>query len=116
MQNPKEIRRRQYQSMQPEQLVCLLLRKCITHVTGAKYAIQQRDYEQANNRLIDAQDILSLLSQNIISEDDGSQQAREVLDLLQQQLYFANIYKDLGRLEEALNYLRRLADITEYYR
>ena len=44
--------------------------------------------------------------------DETSQQGRQVLGLLIRELFFCNINKDAGRLDEAINILNRLASVT----
>ncbi len=98
MQNPKEIRKKQYFSMDPKHLVGGLVEKCVTHASGARLAIERKEFAQANEHLKDG--------------DETSQQGRQVLGLLIRELFFCNINKDAGRLDEAINILNRLASVT----
>lgn len=113
VQDPKEIRKKQYFSMDPKHLVSGLVEKCVTHASGAKLAIEQKEFVQANEHLKNAQNILIQLQATIPKEgDEASRQGRQVLELLIRELFFCNINKDAARLEEAINILNRLASVT----
>ena len=80
MQNPKEIRKKQYFSMDPKHLVGGLVEKCVTHASGARLAIERKEFAQANEHLKNAQDILIQLQSLIPKDgDETSQQGRQVL-------------------------------------
>ena len=113
MHNHNEIRKKQYFSMDPKHLVGGLVEKCVTHASGARLAIERKEFAQANEHLKNAQDILIQLQSLIPKDgDETSQQGRQVLGLLIRELFFCNINKDAGRLDEAINILNRLASVT----
>lgn len=113
MQDPKEIRKKQYFSMDPKHLISGLVEKCVTHASGARLAIEQKEFSQANEYLKEAQNILIQLQALIPKDgDEGSRQGRQVLELLIRELFFCNINKDAGRLEETIQILNRLASVT----
>lgn len=98
--------------MVPEDLVMALLQKAVVNLRRAQADIEQMDYNDANAVIIHTQEILLELEGMIRSDDPSSDNAKKVLDLLEESLFFANINKDSGALDEAANVIQRLINIS----
>lgn len=98
--NQDQIRDRYFASITPQELALELLGKADAHILRAEQAFQRQDFEEANNRVTDAQDIFAELGGMMRGEDAQSRRAAAFFSLLEDELFYADVNLDLTRLRE----------------
>lgn len=111
---PQDIQENVYSSMTPSELVFRLLDRAEVDLYCAQDAITRWDFETANRSLLHAQDIFLELQAMMRSLDPLTQQAASFLGDVAELLFFANLYKDIDRINEALPFVERLKIIYGY--
>ncbi|ODN30066.1 flagellar export chaperone FliS [Fervidobacterium thailandense] len=94
----------------PAKLVELLLDKAITVIEEAKKFIQEKDYPNANDKIIRAQDIVMELNLSLDVEKGGdiAKNLRALYTYMYRTLVEANIKKDIGMLDDVKGLLSEL--------
>ena len=95
-------RRQRIETASPMQLVRMLYDAMLQSTREAKEALEARNYEKANDRLLHAQRIVEELDQ-AVDEEKGGEIAfnlRRLYDFLLQRLTYVNITKSLAALED----------------
>ncbi len=95
-------RRQQIETASPMQLVRMLYDAMLDSTREAKSALQEKDYELANNRLLHSQRIVEELD-GAVDEEKGGEIAynlRRLYDFLLQRLTYVNITKSIAALED----------------
>lgn len=97
------------------ELVFQLLDRAVVELHSARDAIQRRDFEAANRSLLHTQDIFLEMQSMMRNEDTLSQNVSDFLGDIAELLFFANIHKDIDRIDEALPIIERLKIIYGYF-
>ena len=95
-------RRQSVETASPMQLVRMLYDAMLQTTAEARVALEAKDYESANERLLHAQRIVEELD-HAVDEDKGGEIAnnlRRLYDFLLQRLTYVNITKSLTALED----------------
>lgn len=111
---PQSVQESAYSSMTPSELVFRLLDRAEVDLYCARDAIERWDCETANRSLLHAQDIFRELQAMMRSEDPLAQQVSSFLGDVAELLFFANLYKDTGRIDDVLPFIERLKIIYGY--
>ncbi|MCC7492488.1 MAG: flagellar export chaperone FliS [Fimbriimonadaceae bacterium] len=95
-------RRQQVETASPMQLVRMLYDAMLQATRDARVAIEQRDFEDANDRLLHAQRIVEELDHAVDEQKGGdiARNLRRLYDFLLQRLTYVNITKSLPALED----------------
>lgn len=94
----------------PEQLIQLLYNEAYRSAKLGLDALQAKDWETANNRLIKVQDILSALMGALDFNIPLAQNLYQLYDFVYQQVMQANVKKEVALVEKALPVLKELRD------
>lgn len=95
-------RRQQVETASPMQLVRMLYDAMLQSTREAKEALEAKQYDVANDRLLHAQRIVEELD-HAVDEDRGGEIAhnlRRLYDFLNQRLTYVNITKSIAALED----------------
>lgn len=94
----------------PAKLVELLLEKAITLIEEAKKFIREKDYPNANDKIIRAQDIVMELNLSLDMEKGGdiAKNLRALYTYMYKTLVEANIRKDINMLDDVEGLLSEL--------
>ncbi|QSZ27008.1 flagellar export chaperone FliS [Aceticella autotrophica] len=94
----------------PEELVLMLYNGILRFTEEAKIAIENKDFERANNSIIRAQDIVSELSATLDMEYDISKNLYSMYDYIMRRLIEANLKKDISILDEVKELVKDLKE------
>ncbi|MCI8622458.1 MAG: flagellar protein FliS [Provencibacterium sp.] len=111
----QNIKENAFASMTSSEWIFQLLDRASVELHSARDAIERRDFEAANRSLIHSQDIFLELQSMMRSEDALSQNVSAFLEDIAELLFFANIYKDIARIDEVLPFIERLKIIYSYF-
>ncbi|MCG0275869.1 MAG: flagellar export chaperone FliS [Thermosediminibacteraceae bacterium] len=93
----------------PEKLVVMLFEGALKFARLAKKAIEEKNYAEANNHLIRAQDIIMELNASLNMDYEISKNLRSLYNFIYQRLVDANVKKDskaIGEIEPLLEDLK----------
>lgn len=94
----------------PAELTLMLYDGIIKFVNIAIAAIDEKNYEKANNNIIKAERIIDHLSATLNEKYPVSKEFKNIYDCIMQALIQGNIKKDKAELERALEYSRMIRD------
>lgn len=96
----------------PAKLVEMLYSGAINFLTQAVKAIDQQQYDVANEKIMRVEDIIMELNVSLDMEKGGeiSKNLRALYNYMYKQLLEANTKKDISALEECKNYLNDLRE------
>lgn len=101
--NPQQAyQQNQITTASPRELVLLLYNAGIKHLTLAKNAINQKEYEKAHQALIRSQDICTELILGLDHKVELAIQLEVLYNYMKDQMIKANISKDVTIIEEVL--------------
>lgn len=105
----------QYETASPEQLLLMLYDGAIKFAQQSKKALEEKNLEDANNRLKKTQDIINELIVTLDMEQGGevAQNLYNIYDYMNRRLIQANIRKDPEIIDEVINLLRDIKDSWE---
>jgi flagellar protein FliS len=91
----------------PVKLLVMLFDGAIRFASRAQNAINENDFETANNKLLKVQDIFEELMFTLDAEKGGeiAQNLYELYSFYRQEVIYANITKNAGRLDPVLEFL-----------
>lgn len=91
-------------------LILMLYDAAINNLNGSLESLEARAYEDAHNRLIKVQDILTELMSALDMQFEISHSLYALYDYCIQRLVAANVAKDAEPVKEVLGYLSELRD------
>lgn len=94
----------------PEELTLMLYDGCIRFMNVAKYSIDNKDIQKANESLIRAQNIIMELKTTLDKKYEIASNLEKLYDFILDRLIDANIKKDVKPIDEALEILTGLRD------
>lgn len=94
----------------PEELTFLLYNGLVKFIMQAQAAIDEYNYDKANNSIIRAQDIVLEFQATLDMKYELSQSLVLLYDYMYRRLIEANIKKDNEILEEVLGFAKELRD------
>lgn len=105
----------QYRSMQittasPEKLVVMLYDGAIKNIRIAEEALAEKNYVEANNALVKAQDIINELASSLDMSQEISANLYQLYDFVRRVLIEANIKKSSENLDPVKKILTDLRD------
>ena len=86
--------------MTPQEQGYALLDRAVLNMTGAKEAFSKNRFEEANRLLLATENIFAELGGALRADDEASSQGSALFEILQEELFFVNLNKDLKRLNE----------------
>lgn len=92
----------------PEELTLMLYDGIIRFLNQAKEAILSQDMQTAHEKLLRVQDILNELNATLDRSYDISSNLASIYDYLIRKVVQANIKKDVGYIDEVLEFARDL--------
>lgn len=99
------------QTVTPQQLLVMLYDRLLLDITRAGDALEVRDYEQVNNMLTHAQDIIMELESSLDPTAwSGGPALMELYRFLHNELISANVGKDATRIASCHALIEPLAD------
>lgn len=103
-------RRQQVQTASPMHLVRMLYDAMLQTTAEARVALEQKNYDVANERLLHTQRIVEELDQAVNEEKGGeiAQNLRRLYDFLLQRLIYINITKSVTALEDTENVMQEM--------
>ena len=103
-------KRQQVLTATPEALTLMLYNGALRFMTEGREAIERKDYEEANNSLQKAQNIITEFRVTLIMEYEISHQLLPLYNYVYDRLVEANMKSDLAQLDEAKNIITELRD------
>lgn len=105
-------RQNQINSASPKDLVILLYEGCVKKIRLAELALEENRLDLVNEHLIKAQDIITELSNTLDMESGGeiAENLDALYDYLLNELYKANIHKDVEKMEYVRNQMNELLE------
>lgn len=94
----------------PEELTLMLYDGAIKFMNIGKYSIENKDIERTNSSLIRAQNIIAELNHSLNMDYEISKEMRDLYDFIMSKLVDANIEKDIGAIEDALDITYSMRD------
>ncbi len=94
----------------PEELTLMLYNGAIKFIKLGDQFLTDKDYENANNAILRAQDIINELSQTLDMKYEISNNFRTLYDYILNRLVEANTKKDTAPLKEAVNLVSEFRD------
>ena len=94
----------------PEALTLMLYNGALRFMTEGREAIEKKDYEEANNSLQKAQNIITEFRVTLNMEYEISHQLLPLYNYVYDRLVEANMKSDLAQLDEAKNIITELRD------
>jgi len=94
----------------PEELTLMLYNGAIRFIKQAKYAIENKNIELANESLIKAQNIILELQSTLDMNYDIAKNLDALYDYLYNRLIEGNLKKDQAILDEVLSFVTELRD------
>lgn len=99
------------QTVSPQQLVVMLYDRLLLDLTRAEEALELRDFEQVNNQLTHAQDIILELEDSLdVSIWAGGAALMQLYRFIHSELIAANVGKESARIATCRALLTPLAD------
>ena len=103
-------KRQQVLTATPEALTLMLYNGALRFMTEGRDAIERKDYEEANNSLQKAQNIITEFRVTLNMEYEISHQLLPLYNYVYDRLVEANMKSDLAQLDEAKNIITELRD------
>ena len=103
-------KRQQVLTATPEALTLMLYNGALRFMTEGREAIEKKDYEEANNSLQKAQNIITEFRVTLNMEYEISHQLLSLYNYVYDRLVEANMKSDLAQLDEAKNIITELRD------
>ena len=103
-------KRQQVLTATPEALTLMLYNGALRFMTEGREAIEKKDYEEANNSLQKAQNIITEFRVTLNMEYEISHQLLPLYNYVYDRLVEANMKSDLAQLDEAKNISTELRD------
>jgi len=103
-------KRQQVLTATPEALTLMLYNGALRFMTEGREAIEKKDYEEANNSLQKAQNIITEFRVTLNMEYEISHQLLPLYNYVYDRLVEANMKSDLTQLDEAKNIITELRD------
>ena len=103
-------KRQQVLTATPEALTLMLYNGALRFMTEGREAIERKDYEEANNSLQKAQNIITEFRVTLNMEYEISHQLLPLYNYVYDRLVEANMKSDLTQLDEAKNIITELRD------
>ena len=103
-------KRQQVLTVTPEALTLMLYNGALRFMTEGREAIEKKDYEEANNSLQKAQNIITEFRVTLNMEYEISHQLLPLYNYVYDRLVEANMKSDLTQLDEAKNIITELRD------
>ena len=107
-QTAEYYRRQQILTATPEQLTLMLYNGALKFINEGIKAIQEKSYEESNNKLIRVQDILSELQATLKMEYEISTNLYALYDYAKRCLIEGNMKDDIAKIEEAKEIITEL--------
>ena len=107
-QTAEYYRRQQILTATPEQLTLMLYNGALKFINEGIKAIQEKSYEEANNKLIRVQNILSELQGTLKMEYEISTNLHALYDYAKRCLIEGNMKDDIAKIEEAKEIITEL--------
>ena len=103
-------KRQQVLTATPEALTLMLYNGALRFMTEGREAIGKKDYEEANNSLQKAQNIITEFRVTLNMEYEIAHQLLPLYNYVYDRLVEANMKSDLKQLDEAKNIITELRD------
>ncbi len=103
-------KRQQVLTATPEALTLMLYNGALRFMTEGREAIEKKDYEEANNSLQKAQNIITEFRVTLNMEYDIAHQLLPLYNYVYDRLVEANMKSDIAQLDEAKNIVTELRD------
>ena len=103
-------KRQQVLTATPEALTLMLYNGALRFMTEGKEAIERKDYEEANNSLQKAQNIITEFRVTLNMEYEIAHQLLPLYNYVYDRLVEANMKSDVKQLDEAKNIITELRD------
>ena len=111
MVNPAEqYRRQQILNAPTEQLTLMLYNGCLKFIDDGRAALEEKNYEEANNLLQRAQRIISEFRLTLNMDYEISHQLFPLYNYIYDRLVEGNIKSDLAQIDEAKSLITDLRD------
>lgn len=107
-QTAEYYRRQQILTATPEQLTLMLYNGALKFINEGIKAIQEKSYEESNNKLIRVQNILSELQATLKMEYEISTNLYALYDYAKRCLIEGNMKDDIAKIEEAKEIITEL--------
>ena len=107
-QTAEYYRRQQILTATPEQLTLMLYNGALKFINEGIKAIQEKSYEESNNKLIRVQNILSELQATLKMEYEISTNLHALYDYAKRCLIEGNMKDDIAKIEEAKEIITEL--------
>ncbi|MFA7672273.1 MAG: flagellar export chaperone FliS [Clostridia bacterium] len=95
----------------PEGLILLLYNKCIGDIELAKCCLNKKNMEKTNSYIQKAEDILYYLRSSLDKGYPISKQLDDMYEFVIYQLTLANMKKDIGKLDVALDFVMQFRSL-----
>ena len=103
-------KRQQVLTATPEALTLMLYNGALRFMTEGREAIERKDYEEANNSLQKAQNIITEFRVTLNMEYEIAHQLLPLYNYVYDRLVEANMKSDVKQLDEAKNIITELRD------
>ena len=103
-------KRQQVLTATPEALMLMLYNGALRFMTEGREAIERKDYEEANNSLQKAQNIITEFRVTLNMEYEIAHQLLPLYNYVYDRLVEANMKSDVKQLDEAKNIITELRD------
>ena len=103
-------KRQQVLTATPEALTLMLYNGALRFMTEGRDAIERKDYEEANNSLQKAQNIITEFRVTLNMEYEIAHQLLPLYNYVYDRLVEANMKSDIKQLDEAKNIITELRD------
>ena len=103
-------KRQQVLTATPEALTLMLYNGALRFMAEGREAIEKKDYEEANNSLQKAQNIITEFRVTLNMEYEIAHQLMPLYNYVYDRLVEANMKSDLKQLDEAKNIITELRD------
>ncbi|MBR5163122.1 MAG: flagellar export chaperone FliS, partial [Schwartzia sp.] len=103
-------KRQQVLTATPEALTLMLYNGALRFMTEGREAIEKKDYEEANNSLQKAQNIITEFRVTLNMEYEIAHQLLPLYNYVYDRLVEANMKSDIEQLDEAKNIITELRD------
>lgn len=103
-------KRQQVLTATPEALTLMLYNGALRFMTEGREAIERKDYEEANNSLQKAQNIITEFRVTLNMEYEIAHQLLPLYNYVYDRLVEANMKSDIKQLDEAKNIITELRD------
>ncbi len=106
----EQYRRQQILNAPSEQLTLMLYNGCLKFIDDGKAALEEKNYEEANNFLQKAQRIISEFRLTLNMDYEISHQLFPLYNYIYDRLVEGNIKSDLAQIDEARGIISELRD------